>query len=295
MTFNLQRTRQCRVCYVVSFFHPFASGAERQALVQGAELVKRGHTVHVVTRAVPGYPIDDEEYQGIFIHRWIKTATRGPLFGLSFVAGVIARAQAAPLRDRLDPHPPGAVGGRGDRAGASSPVRQADPGSTGQRRLLRRGGRAGPDERRPALAPGDPGQHRLRGDLGGDRARVARARCRGRADHAHGQRRRRRDVPPRRQLGRSRIAPPPARDLHGPPSSAEKLAALARGLDRSRPPQPRQLDLGRARQRSPAAHRAGGHVGDLRPRSVCRRGRQSGRLLAGRRHFCLAQRRGGDE
>jgi L-malate glycosyltransferase len=78
-----------QVCYVVSFFHPFASGAERQALVQGAELVKRGHVVHVVTRAVPGYPIEDEDYQGILIHRWIKTLTRGPLFGLSFVAGVV--------------------------------------------------------------------------------------------------------------------------------------------------------------------------------------------------------------
>ncbi len=83
-------TDPVRVCYVVSFFHPFASGAERQALVQGAELVRRGHTVHVVTRAVPGYPIDDEEHKGIFIHRWIKTSTRGPLFGLSFVSGVIA-------------------------------------------------------------------------------------------------------------------------------------------------------------------------------------------------------------
>ena len=79
----------------MSFFHPFASGAERQALAQGAELVNRGHTVHVVTRAVPGYPIDDEEHQGIFIHRWIKTATSGPLFGLSFVAGVMQGAQAA--------------------------------------------------------------------------------------------------------------------------------------------------------------------------------------------------------
>jgi glycosyltransferase involved in cell wall biosynthesis len=78
-----------RVCYVVSFFHPFASGAERQALAQGKELVRRGHVVHVVTRAVPGYPIDDEEYEGVFIHRWIKTASSGPLFGLSFVAGVI--------------------------------------------------------------------------------------------------------------------------------------------------------------------------------------------------------------
>jgi L-malate glycosyltransferase len=79
-----------RVGYVVSFFHPFASGAERQALAQGSELVRRGHSVHVITRAVPGYPIDDEEYQGIFIHRWIKTASSGPLFGLSFVSGVIA-------------------------------------------------------------------------------------------------------------------------------------------------------------------------------------------------------------
>ena len=84
----------------MSFFHPFASGAERQALVQGAELVKRGHTVHVVTRAVPGYPIDDEEYQGILIHRWIKTATKGPLFGLSFVAGVM-RALGR-LRSEID-------------------------------------------------------------------------------------------------------------------------------------------------------------------------------------------------
>jgi glycosyltransferase involved in cell wall biosynthesis len=85
---------------VVSFFHPFASGAERQALAQGAELVRRGHLVHVITRSVPGYPIDDEEYQGIFIHRWIKTATTGPLFGLSFVAGVI-RALAR-LRHQFD-------------------------------------------------------------------------------------------------------------------------------------------------------------------------------------------------
>jgi glycosyltransferase involved in cell wall biosynthesis len=78
-----------RICYVLSFFHPFASGAERQALAQGRELARRGHAVHVVTRAVPGYPVDDEEHDGIFIHRWVKTALRGPSFGVSFVAGVI--------------------------------------------------------------------------------------------------------------------------------------------------------------------------------------------------------------
>jgi glycosyltransferase involved in cell wall biosynthesis len=90
--------RRVRVCYVVSYFHPFASGAERQALAQGTELARRGHLVHVVTRAVPGYPIADEEYQGIFIHRWIKTAAVGPLFGLSFVTG----AARALWRLRLD-------------------------------------------------------------------------------------------------------------------------------------------------------------------------------------------------
>jgi len=89
-----------RVCYVVSFFHPFASGAERQALAQGSELVRRGHVVHVVTRSVPGYPVVDEEYQGIFIHRWIKTASSGPLFGLSFVAGVVRALRK--LRAEID-------------------------------------------------------------------------------------------------------------------------------------------------------------------------------------------------
>jgi glycosyltransferase involved in cell wall biosynthesis len=89
-----------RVGYVVSFFHPFASGAERQALAQGSELVRRGHSVHVITRSVPGYPIDDEEYRGIFIHRWIKTAARGPLFGLSFLTGVIAALRK--LKSEID-------------------------------------------------------------------------------------------------------------------------------------------------------------------------------------------------
>jgi glycosyltransferase involved in cell wall biosynthesis len=89
-----------RVCYVVSYFHPFASGAEGQALAQGLELARRGHGVHVVTRAIPGYPVVDEDYQGVFIHRWIKTAAAGPLFGLSFVAGVIAAMRQ--LRSEFD-------------------------------------------------------------------------------------------------------------------------------------------------------------------------------------------------
>jgi glycosyltransferase involved in cell wall biosynthesis len=92
--------RPLRVGYVVSYFHPFASGAERQALAQGAELVRRGHSVHVITKAVPGYPVHDEEYQGVFIHRWVRTSSHGPLFALSFVSGVIRAIRR--LRPELD-------------------------------------------------------------------------------------------------------------------------------------------------------------------------------------------------
>src|SRR3954471_7375625 len=92
--------RPLRLGYVVSYFHPFASGAERQALAQGIELVRRGHVVHVITRSVPGYPVDDEEYRGLSIHRWIRTIDKGPLFALSFVAGVIRALRR--FRSELD-------------------------------------------------------------------------------------------------------------------------------------------------------------------------------------------------
>jgi L-malate glycosyltransferase len=92
--------RRLRVCYVVSYFHPFESGAERQALAQGTELARRGHSVHVVTKAIPGYPVVDEEFQGVFIHRWIRTVAGGPLFALSFLTG-IARALRR-LRSEID-------------------------------------------------------------------------------------------------------------------------------------------------------------------------------------------------
>ncbi|SIO64811.1 Glycosyltransferase involved in cell wall bisynthesis [Singulisphaera sp. GP187] len=77
-----------RVCYVVSYFHPLESGAERQALAQGVELAKRGHSVQVVTHAVEGLP-RDEDVQGIQVHRWVRSSRVGPLFAVSFVAGVI--------------------------------------------------------------------------------------------------------------------------------------------------------------------------------------------------------------
>jgi glycosyltransferase involved in cell wall biosynthesis len=93
-----------RVCYVLSHFHPHASGAERQALAQGVELVRRGHSVRVVTRHVHGYP-RDEHRQGVVIHRWVETSTAGPLFGLSFVGGVVrALRKLRPEYDLVHTH-----------------------------------------------------------------------------------------------------------------------------------------------------------------------------------------------
>lgn len=86
-----------RVCYLISQFHPIASGAERQALAQGRELVRRGHPVHVVTRHFPGLSAD-EVVEGVRVHRWVRTSNLGPLFGLTFVAGVIRALR------RLRPH-----------------------------------------------------------------------------------------------------------------------------------------------------------------------------------------------
>ena len=88
-----------RACFVLSHFHPVASGAERQALAQGIELVRRGHRVHVVTQHVEGHPAD-ECLDGVEVHRWVRPSTRGPAFGITFVAGVIAALRR--LRPRYD-------------------------------------------------------------------------------------------------------------------------------------------------------------------------------------------------
>lgn len=84
----MQDASKLRVCYLLSYFHPVESGAERQALAQGVELTRRGHSVQVVTQALDGLP-QDEDVQGIQVHRWVRPYRVGPLFALSFVAGVI--------------------------------------------------------------------------------------------------------------------------------------------------------------------------------------------------------------
>ncbi|HEV3162392.1 MAG TPA: glycosyltransferase family 4 protein [Isosphaeraceae bacterium] len=132
-----------RVCYVVSYFHPFASGAERQALAQGAELAKRGHVVHVVTHWIPAYPREDV-VRGIRIHRWVNTSKAGPLFGISFVAGVIRALRR--LRSEFDVvhthqglwEAVATGAGRGWLRGAPTLVQPASSGSYGEARELAR-------------------------------------------------------------------------------------------------------------------------------------------------------------
>jgi glycosyltransferase involved in cell wall biosynthesis len=88
-----------RICYVLSHFHPIASGAERQALAQGRELARRGFSVHVITQTIAG-TARDESVDGIQVHRWVETATAGRLFAVRFVAGVIAALRR--LRPQYD-------------------------------------------------------------------------------------------------------------------------------------------------------------------------------------------------
>ncbi|WP_152050278.1 glycosyltransferase family 4 protein [Tautonia marina] len=90
-----------RICYLLAYFHPFASGAERQALAQGTELARRGHSVRVVTQSVRGSDLPrDELVQGVTVHRWIDSVPIGPLFGLSFVSGAVRALRK--LRDEYD-------------------------------------------------------------------------------------------------------------------------------------------------------------------------------------------------
>jgi glycosyltransferase involved in cell wall biosynthesis len=69
----------------LSHYYPNASGAERQAHLQARELIRRGHRVQVVTRAIAGYP-DWDEFEGVPVRRLIRPRELGPLFGVTFVS-----------------------------------------------------------------------------------------------------------------------------------------------------------------------------------------------------------------
>ena len=228
--------RPVRVCYVVSYFHPFASGRNGRRWPRASSWPAAATRARRHARR-PGLPDRRRRVQGIFIHRWIKTAASGPLFGLSFVAGVIAALCRLRGRDRRGPHSPGALGSRGDRAGAACAGRHADAGPAGQRGLLRRG-------RRAASAPAGPGcsaarswpirpSRRSRPRSSGSGATLGVAPERRMVRMASGVDAER--VPARGQArSRRRLLPRPASDVHRPAPSPEEPAALARSLDRGR-------------------------------------------------------------
>lgn len=84
-------TPSLRICFCVSCYWPNESGAERQAHRQAAELVRRGHTVTVLTQRIDG-EADVEQRDGVTIQRCIRTINHlGPAFGLSFI-GSLSRA-----------------------------------------------------------------------------------------------------------------------------------------------------------------------------------------------------------
>jgi glycosyltransferase involved in cell wall biosynthesis len=88
-----------RICYCLSHYHPIASGAERQAHRQAQELIRRGHAVQVITRAVAGSP-EIEELDGVTIQRLIRPVELGLGFGLTFVATLSTALTR--LRDSFD-------------------------------------------------------------------------------------------------------------------------------------------------------------------------------------------------
>ena len=202
-----------------------------------------------MTRDVPGYPVVDEDYHGVFIHRWVKPRPLGPLFGLSFVAGVVGALRR--LRGAIDViHTHQGLWEAVATGIARHRLRRhPDARAAGQCGLLWRGRRAGAHPGLGPASPAHPGQHGLRRDLGGDRAAVARAGRPGRPHGADGQRRRRRPVPPGTLVDRGRAAAAPACGLHRPVASPEEHPPPAGSLDGGRPPLAGQPDPGRAGQR----------------------------------------------
>ena len=235
-----------RVCYVISHFHPFASGAERQALAQGVELVRRGHSAHVVTQAIRGLP-RDEDMRGVRVHRWVEPIRLGPLFAVSFVAGVIrALRRLRPEYDLIHTHQGlwEAIStglGRGAFGDAPILVQPASSGYYGEAEELART-RGFPLLRRAilrnrafaAISADIERQWLALGVSPGRMVRMASGVDTG-------------PLPPRRRHRRRRVRPPasPSRDLHGPDSPPEEPRRPPPGLARGRPPDGGLADPGR--------------------------------------------------
>ena len=222
-----------RVCYLIAYFHPFES-AEQQALAQGEELVRLGHTVHVVTHRMPGVPAD-EVVRGIRVHRWVRSSKWGPLFSVTFVASALAalrRLRRAEGFDLIHTHQAlweGVAAGATRLGGVLSVPTVVQPASSGYygeaeellrtrgagllRRLILRNDAfvaISADIERQWLGLGVPAARMIRIASGVDSRHYARVRARPRCD-----------LPPR-----------PARRLHRTSASAEEPGCVDRRLAR---------------------------------------------------------------
>jgi len=84
-----------RVAMPILEFHPIVGGAQRQLASLGPLLAQRGIEAHVLTRAVPGEPAE-EELNALRVHR-LPTGTLSPLAGPRFVM------EAGRMIHRLEP------------------------------------------------------------------------------------------------------------------------------------------------------------------------------------------------
>ena len=75
------------VAMIISNFHPYIGGAERQAQQLASRMLQNGATVHVVTRRLPGLA-PYEEVDGIPVHR-VVTFGRTALASLSYTASAL--------------------------------------------------------------------------------------------------------------------------------------------------------------------------------------------------------------
>lgn len=72
------------VLMIITQYAPVIGGAERQAQAVGEALVRRGHTVTVLTQPQQDVP-EEEHVEGVRVLRRLKATKLGPLWGLTYL------------------------------------------------------------------------------------------------------------------------------------------------------------------------------------------------------------------
>jgi len=82
--------RPLRILMVMSQYWPYVGGAERQTERLARELIRRGHTVEVLTKPHPNRP-RREERDGVRIRRDLRALPLGKMWGLSYMLSAFAQ------------------------------------------------------------------------------------------------------------------------------------------------------------------------------------------------------------